>query len=73
VTNEFDIQAVGFEILYQESKGRVNVQNISPEGTNASVRLVQHRIATIPSYISGGSKQGRFTPYTGVPKIYRKS
>jgi len=33
-------QAVGFEMLYQESKGRPNSQNVSAEGIKSSVSVL---------------------------------
>ena len=34
------LQAVGFEILYQESKGKLSTSNITLEGTKSSVSFL---------------------------------
>ena len=56
ITSDNFIQAVGFEMLFQESKGRAYVRNTSSEGNDASVSLPSPVYPHTHSFILGGSQ-----------------
>lgn len=55
ISSDNFIQAVGFEMLFQESKGRAYVRNTSSEGTDASVSVPSPVYPRTHPFILGGS------------------